>query len=91
MQTLPCMDTFAVLTGPCADVAFRVASCTGEEAISELFGFTLRVLCRRSDLEVSVDHPEPHPATPGGSTARSTTRPATSSCGNEPLIWAGPR
>src|SRR2546426_94866 len=47
------MDSFNVLSGAFEAVPWTVLSIVGEEAVSELYSFTLHLLARHADLEAA--------------------------------------
>lgn len=48
------MDTFTLSSGAFAEIPWTVLSIVGEEAVSELFSFTMHLVAARADLERAV-------------------------------------
>lgn len=48
------MDAFSVLSGPLNPVSWNVLSAIGEEAISELFSFSLQIIAKRDEIEAAM-------------------------------------
>ena len=55
------MDSFSVRSGAFESVRWTVLSIVGEEAVSELYSFTLHLLARRSELEGAASGGEVEP------------------------------